>query len=126
MYDNGTKTNLSRLKKKTVNYGAKVIFGRKKYDHVSDLLDKLGWLSSESLVTCHTSCMGHRVRCLGEPEDLAACLVGVAERREAREVLDRTARQDRDLCMPQSLTDMEKRHLPLQLSRPHALLYFTV
>ena len=48
IYGNGSKMNLSRLQK-IINYGAKIIFGRKKYDHVSDLLDKLGWLSAEKL-----------------------------------------------------------------------------
>ena len=52
IYGNGTKTNLPRLQN-LINYGAKVIFGRKKHDHVSDLLDKLGWLSAENLVTYH-------------------------------------------------------------------------
>ena len=41
VYGNGTKKNLSRLQK-VINYAAKVIFGRKKFDHVSDLLEKLG------------------------------------------------------------------------------------
>ena len=39
---------------KIQNYGAKIIFGRKKYDLVSDLLDNLGWLSAENLVFYHT------------------------------------------------------------------------
>ena len=53
--------------------------------------------------------MVHKVRCLGEPEDLAAYLVSMAERREAREVSARTTRQDRDLCVPRSRSDMGKR-----------------
>ena len=44
-----------------------------------------------------------------EPEDLATCLVSVAERREAREVSARTTGQDRELCVPRSRTDMGKR-----------------
>ena len=121
IYGNGTKTNLSWLK--NINYGVKVIFGRKKYGHVSDLPDKLGWFSAESLVAYHTSCMVHKVRCLGEPEGLAACLVSVDERREAREVSARTTRQDRDLHVPRSCTDGEAAP---QLSRFHALSYLTV
>ena len=40
-----------------MNYAAKVIFGRKKYDHVSDLLGRLGWLSADELVSYHTLCL---------------------------------------------------------------------
>ena len=53
---NGTKQSLSGIQS-VLNY-SKVIFGRKKYDHVSDLLTRLGWLSAGQLVEYHmlTSC----------------------------------------------------------------------
>ena len=108
IYGNGSKANLSRLQK-NINYGAKTVFGRKKYDHVSDLLDKLGWLSAENLASYHTLCMVHKVRRLGEPEELAAGFATVAEVREAREVSARTTRQDRELYVPRSRTEMGKR-----------------
>ena len=108
VYGNGSKENLSRLNK-IINYGAKIVFGRKKYDHVSDLLDKLGWPSAENIATYHTLCMVHKVRRLGEPEELAAGFATVAETREAREVSDRTTRQDRDLYVPWSRLDIGKR-----------------
>ena len=108
IYGNGSKANLSRLQK-IINYGAKIVFGCKKYDHLSVLLDKLGWLSAENLSTYHNLCMVHKVLRLGEPEELAAGFSTVAEVREAREVSARTTRQDRDLHVPRSRTEMEKR-----------------
>ena len=105
IYGNGSKVNLSRLQK-IINYGAKLVFGRKKYDHVSDLLDKLGWPSAENLSAYHTLCMVHKVRRHGEPGELAAGFATVAEVREAS---DRTTRQDRDLYVPRSRTAMGKR-----------------
>ena len=67
VYGNGKKGNLNRLQK-VVNYAAKVLFGRRKYDHVSDLLGRLGWLSAEGMATYHTLCLLHKVRRYGEPE----------------------------------------------------------
>ena len=105
IYGNDSKVNFSRLQK-IINYGAKTVFGRKKYDHVSDLLDKLGWLSAENLTAYHTLCMVHKVLRLGEPEGLAA---GFAEVREALSVSARTTCQDRNLHVPRSRTEMGKR-----------------
>ena len=108
IYGNGSRKNLSRIQT-IINYGAKVIFGRKKIDHVSDLLEKLDWLSAENLVSYRTLCMTHKVRRLGEPEELAAGLATVAEMRERGEVSGRSTRQDRDLFVPRSRTEMGKR-----------------
>ena len=48
IYGNGKKGNLSRIQK-VINFSAKLLFGRKKYDHVSDLLERLGWLGAGSM-----------------------------------------------------------------------------
>ena len=102
VYGNGTKTNISRLQK-VINYAAKVIFGRKKFDHVSDLLEKLGWLSAGDLAQYHTLCTVHKVCRLGEPEALASGLVRVSDTR------DRRTRQDGALYVPRSRTEMGRR-----------------
>ena len=57
----------------------------------------------------HTLCMVHKVRRIGEPEELAAGFATVAEVREARKASARTTRQDRELYVPRSRTEMEKR-----------------
>ena len=36
--------------------GQTIVFGLKKYDHTSDMLEKLCWLSSENLVLHLTLC----------------------------------------------------------------------
>ena len=102
VYGNSTRTNISRIQKK-LNYSAKVIFGRKKFDHVSDLLQKLGWLTADKLVTQHTLTLIHKIRRVGEPEALAREFHTVAESR------DRSTRQDDDLTVPRSRTEMGKR-----------------
>ena len=108
IYGNGSKKNVSRIQK-IINYGAKMIFGRKKYDHVSDLLEKLHWLNAENLIHYHTLCTAHKVLRLGEPVDLAAGFATVAEMREVQGVTGRATRQDSDLHVPRSHTEMGKR-----------------
>ena len=105
VYGNGKKGNLSRIQK-IINYSAKIIFGRRKYDHVSDLLHRLGWLSAEGIASYHTLCVLHRVLRSGEPEQLAAGLSTVAE---ARAAADRMTRQDGLLSVPRSRTEMGRR-----------------
>ena len=104
VYGNGKKGNLNRLQK-VVNYAAKVLFGRRKYDHVSDLLGRLGWLSAEGMATYHTLYLIHKVRRYGEPEQLAAGLSTVAEARAT----ERTTRRDQTLYVPRSRTEMGRR-----------------
>ena len=67
--------------------------------------------------------MVHKVRCLGEPKDPAACLVSVAEMREVREVSAGTSRHDRDLYGP--LVAHGYGVAALQRSWSRALQYFT-
>ena len=106
VYGAGTRHNLSRIQK-ILNYAAKVIFGRKKYDHVSDLMCQLRWLSAENLVTYHSLCLLHKVRCHAEPEVLAGSLATVAEARGRDAAV--STRQDTLLHVPRSRTEMGKR-----------------
>ena len=53
--------------------------------------------------------MVHKVRRLGEPEELPAGFTTVAEVQEAREISARTTRRDRGLHVPRSRTEMGKR-----------------
>jgi len=111
VYGNSTQNNLSRIQK-IINYAAKVIFGRKKFDRVSHLLQRLGWLSAGDLVRHSTITLIHKVRISGEPVALAG------EIRTVADVRLRPTRQDDDLHVPRSNTDMGKRRF---LSRGPAL-----
>ncbi|KAF0303911.1 hypothetical protein FJT64_024168 [Amphibalanus amphitrite] len=87
VYGNGTKKNMVRVQK-ILNFAAKVIFGRGKFDHVADLRERLGWLEAQQLADHSTLCLAHRVLRRGEPHSLAAVL----HRNE--EVRQRATRQD--------------------------------
>ena len=74
VYGNGTHKIFDRLQK-ILNFAARVIFGRRKFDHVSDLRDRLGWLSPKSMSDYLTLTVAHKVIKHGEPEKLAALFV---------------------------------------------------
>ena len=42
--------------KKIINFCARVVSGRRKFDHISDIVERLGWLNAKSLVQYHTAC----------------------------------------------------------------------
>ena len=71
VYINGTQKNFDRLQK-ILNFAARVIFGRRKFDHVSDLRDILGWMSPKTMADYQTLLTAQKVINQGEPEALAA------------------------------------------------------
>ena len=97
VYGNGTVKNLDKIQK-ILNFSARVISGRRKFDHISDVQRELGWLSAPDLVRCHTLMLAHKVLRHGEPEELA----GLFSR--CRDVRDRRTRQDDALRAPRCRT----------------------
>ena len=102
VYGNGSKSNTVRLQK-ILNFAAKVIFGRKKFDHVSDLLQRLGWLSAGDMATLRTLSLAHSVLCSGEPERLASSFILNSQ------IRDRPTRQDNKFRLPRPRTEAGKR-----------------
>ena len=102
VYGNGSKKNAAKIQK-ILNFAAKVIFGRKKHDHASDLLKRLGWLDAQQLADYSTICLVHRVLQSGEPESLAAVL------HENRDVRHRATRQDGLLHVARFRTEAGRR-----------------
>ena len=102
VYGNGSSNNLSRIQK-IINFAVRVIHGRSRYDHVSDLRQRLGWMTSDELVQYHTLRLLHKVLSDGEPESLATMFQTNSSRRE------RSTRQDSHLHIPASRTNAGKR-----------------
>ena len=102
IYGNGTKKNMDKIQK-VLNFAARVIFGKRKFDHVSDLREKLGWLPAQLMADHRTLCLAHKVIAGGEPESLAAAFVCNGDRRSRR------TRQDDRLYVPRSNTETGKR-----------------
>ena len=102
VYGNGSQKNFNKLQK-IINFGARVIFGRRKFDHVSDLRERLGWLQARQLAELCTLCLTRKVLVSGEPEALASVLHVNGDLRQRR------TRQDRLLYVPRSRTEAGKR-----------------
>lgn len=102
VYGNGPQKNLDRLQK-IINFAARVIFGRRKFDHVSDLRDKLGWMSPKAMVDYQTLLTAQKIVRIGEPEALAALFVCNSDARK------KSTRQDHLLSLPRSRLETGKR-----------------
>ena len=77
---------MARLQK-LLNFGARVISGRRKYDHISDVLRTLKWLSAKNLHLYHSLTMLKQILSACQPETLYSSLVtrGSIHRRVTRQ-----------------------------------------
>ena len=57
----GSGKNVLHELQKVVNFAARVIAGRRKHDHVSDVIKELGWLNVPKLVVYFDLCMMHKI-----------------------------------------------------------------
>ena len=80
LYGTCTGTELDRVQK-LLKFGARVISGRRKHDHISDVLRELNWLDARSLVMYHRLCLVHTAIKTGRPESLADAIGDVAGHR---------------------------------------------
>ena len=102
VYGNGTKKNMDRIQK-VLNFGARVISGRRKFDHISDVRERLGWLTAQQLADASTLSMAHRIMIHGEPDALTNAF------RTNSDVRARSTRRDHLLHVPHSRTEAGKR-----------------
>ena len=102
IFGNGTKGNLDRLQK-IINFAARVIAGRRKYDGISDVLCGLRWMTSAELYQYHLGRLIHKTLTCHEPESLAC------ELKTNQTLRERHTRQDELLYVPWSNWDIGKR-----------------
>ena len=95
VYGNGSAKNLATINK-ILNFAARVISGKKKFDHISSVRVSLNWPDPLTLVKSHTLHLLHKVRRAGQPESLAAQILTNAEREDR----SRSTRQDHLLSLP--------------------------
>ena len=69
VYGSCTETQVHRVQK-IVNFCARVVAGRRRYDHVSDAVTQLGWLTARQLVAYHSVCAVERIIVSGIPPSL--------------------------------------------------------
>ena len=73
IYGTCSKTESQRIQK-IINFAARVISGRKKYDHISDVIKELNWLSVSQLMTYHRVSLINKIIKTGLPETLHECI----------------------------------------------------
>ena len=96
------KTALKRLQK-VQNFAARVISGRRKFDHVSDVIENLEWLSIAEMLDFNDVCLLHKIVTTNDPEVL---------RREVcynRDVTERRTRHSDHLHLSRFRTNIGKR-----------------
>ena len=76
VYGTHGSTQLQRIQR-IINFGARVVSGRKKRDHISDVVRDLQWLNAKQLVSYHEMCLLKRVLITGLPPDIAAMFTRV-------------------------------------------------
>ena len=104
VYGNGSSTNQRRIQK-LINFAARVISGRRKFDHISDVCDTLQWLDAPSLSQYQTLCLLQKIRVTGQPNSLAEQFIVNCERPHR----NRNTRQDHQLFLPRARTEAGKR-----------------
>ena len=104
VFGNGSQKNMLRLQK-IQNFALRVISGRRKFDHISDLRDELGWPTVPELHEQHCLTFLHKIIRTGVPQALASKLQANSVSRS------RNTRQDPDLALPRIRTEAGRRRL---------------
>ena len=93
-------TEASEEKKiqKVVHFAARVISGRRKFDHISDVTQSLGWLSPRDFVDFNDICLIHRILSQKQPLSVAS------QFKRNHQVMSRCTRQSNLLAVPRVLT----------------------
>ena len=102
VYGNGSENNIQRLQK-IINFGLRAVSGRRKFDHISDVREELGWLTARQLYELQSLNLLHKICSTGEPLALASQLSANSELRT------RSTRRDADLALPRVRTATGKR-----------------
>ena len=74
MYAGGTNRTAFLKLQKVFNFAARLISGRIKCDHISDVLQQLEWSNVEQFLKLNDVCLIHKILLTGEPETLRASL----------------------------------------------------
>ena len=102
VYGNGSENNIQRLQK-VINFGLRAVSGRRKFDHISDVREELGWLTARQLYELQSLNLLHKICSTGEPLALASQLSANSDLRT------RSTRRDADLALPRVRTATGKR-----------------
>ena len=110
VYGSCNQTQTARIQK-LLNFCARVISGRRKFDHISDVLRDLKWLSAQNLHVYHSLMLLRRILTAGQPEALYSQIV------TRREVHMRETRQAQQLHTPPIRSESGRRRFMYSSAR---------
>ena len=96
------KTVLKKLQK-VQNFAARVISGRRRYQHVSDVIESLEWIPVTAMIDFNDICLLHRIITTNEPDALRQNLC------YNRDVVQRKTRHSNHLHLPRFRTNVGKK-----------------
>ena len=102
VYGSAGRTNIAKLQK-VFNFSARVISGRRKYDHVSDVISDLAWLCPSDRISYFDVSMLHSMLIFGKPEVLRSWFT------YNHEHVSRDTRQSHHLTLPRARNNHGKR-----------------
>ena len=104
VFGNGSEKNIQRLQK-VLNFALRTVSGQRKFEHISDVREELGWPTARQLYEQHSLNFLHKICCTGEPEAFSSQLQVNSTLRS------RSTRQDADLALPRVRTEAGRRRL---------------
>jgi len=84
VYGSCSDTQVHRIQK-MINFCARVVSGRKRRDQVSDVVQRLGWMTAKQLIEYHTVSAVHTAVTTGHPESISQTIGLPANQRHAHE-----------------------------------------
>ena len=105
VYGSCNTVQIKRIQK-VINFCARVVSGRKRRDHVSDVIQELGWMTARQLVEYHTINAVQTVVRTGLPEAIH-CTIGTS----AAEQHTHDTRGSNSLTLPRIRTEAGRRRL---------------
>jgi len=112
VFGNGTLNNMKRLQK-IQNFALRVISGRRKSDHISDVRDVLGWPTVQRMYEEQSLNSLHKITSTQVPESIASQLQTNSVMRA------RSTRQDRNLALPRVWNDAGKRRFVYRTAKAY-------
>ena len=118
VYGGASRTNIAMLQK-VLNFSARVISGRRKYDHVSDVIDNLAWLRAPEMISYFDLSLIHGILTYGKPDLLRSWFM------YNHEHVCRDTRQSHHLSLPRVRNNHGKRRFVYRAAEAYNRLAIT-
>ena len=112
VYGSASVTSIKKIQR-IFNFAARVISGRRKYDHISQVLHELGWPKAEEFVQHSDLRMIGKIIRSGKPSSLASLI------HFNREILQRNTRQANHIALPLPRNNHGKRTFLYRASKSY-------